>query len=109
MRGGGGPALRIARRLVPVSRIRGHRLHDRRLDDRVLVPLRDEGETDAGAADPLRVRRLDGCASGAARPARVGVVLDSIGAFALAEFGFFLAFLGIANVYIWKKGALEWR
>ena len=39
----------------------------------------------------------------------VAVVLDSIGAFALAEFGFFLAILGIAYVYIWKKGALEWR
>jgi NADH-quinone oxidoreductase subunit A len=37
------------------------------------------------------------------------VVLDSIGTFALAEFGFFLAILGVAYVYIWKKGALEWR
>jgi NADH-quinone oxidoreductase subunit A len=39
----------------------------------------------------------------------VAVVLDSIGTFALAEFGFFLAILGVAYVYIWKKGALEWR
>jgi NADH-quinone oxidoreductase subunit A len=39
----------------------------------------------------------------------VAVVLDSIGAFALAEFGFFLAILGVAYVYIWRKGALEWR
>ncbi len=39
----------------------------------------------------------------------VAVVLDSIGTFALAEFGFFIAILGVAYVYIWKKGALEWR
>jgi NADH-quinone oxidoreductase subunit A len=39
----------------------------------------------------------------------VALVLDSIGSFALAEFGFFLAILGVAYVYIWKKGALEWR
>ena len=39
----------------------------------------------------------------------VAVVLDSVGAFALAEFGFFLAILAIAYVYVWKRGALEWR
>ena len=39
----------------------------------------------------------------------VAVVLDRIGAFALAEFGFFIAILAVAYVYIWKKGALEWR
>jgi NADH-quinone oxidoreductase subunit A len=39
----------------------------------------------------------------------VAVVLDSIGTFALAEFGFFLAILGVAYVYIWRKGALEWH
>ena len=39
----------------------------------------------------------------------VAIVLDRIGTFALAEFGFFIAILAVAYVYIWKKGALEWR
>ena len=39
----------------------------------------------------------------------VAVVLDAVGTFALAEFGFFIAILAIAYVYVWKKGALEWR
>ena len=39
----------------------------------------------------------------------VAVVLTSGGWFALAEFGFFIAILALAYVYIWKKGALEWR
>ena len=38
----------------------------------------------------------------------VAVVLDQVGTFALAEFGFFIAILAIAYVYIWRKGALEW-
>jgi NADH-quinone oxidoreductase subunit A len=39
----------------------------------------------------------------------VAVVLDSVGWFAVAEFGFFIGILALAYVYIWKKGALEWR
>ena len=39
----------------------------------------------------------------------VAVVLNEVGTFALAEFGFFIAILAVAYVYIWKKGALEWR
>ena len=39
----------------------------------------------------------------------VAVVLDRIGTFALAEFGFFIAILAVAYVYVWRKGALEWR
>ena len=39
----------------------------------------------------------------------VAVVLERVGTFALAEFGFFIAILAVAYVYIWKKGALEWR
>jgi NADH-quinone oxidoreductase subunit A len=39
----------------------------------------------------------------------VAVVLEKVGAFALAEFGFFIGILAIAYVYIWRKGALEWR
>ena len=39
----------------------------------------------------------------------VAVVLERVGTFALAELGFFLGILGIAYVYIWRKGALEWR
>ncbi len=39
----------------------------------------------------------------------VAVVLERIGSFALAEFAFFIAILVVAYVYVWKKGALEWR
>jgi NADH-quinone oxidoreductase subunit A len=39
----------------------------------------------------------------------VAVVLEHIGWFAVAEFGFFIAILAVAYVYVWKKGALEWR
>jgi NADH-quinone oxidoreductase subunit A len=39
----------------------------------------------------------------------VAVVLDAVGPFALAEFGFFISILVIAYVYVWKRGALEWR
>jgi NADH-quinone oxidoreductase subunit A len=39
----------------------------------------------------------------------VAVVLEDVGTFALAEFGFFIGILAIAYVYIWRKGALEWR
>jgi NADH-quinone oxidoreductase subunit A len=39
----------------------------------------------------------------------VAVVLERVGTFALAEFGFFIAILLVAYVYIWRRGALEWR
>jgi NADH-quinone oxidoreductase subunit A len=39
----------------------------------------------------------------------VAVVLEKVGTFALAEFGFFIGILAVAYVYIWRKGALEWR
>jgi NADH-quinone oxidoreductase subunit A len=39
----------------------------------------------------------------------VAVILDAVGPFALAELGFFIAILAIAYVYVWKRGALEWR
>jgi len=39
----------------------------------------------------------------------VAVVLEKVGWFAVAEFGFFIAILAVAYVYVWKKGALEWR
>jgi NADH-quinone oxidoreductase subunit A len=39
----------------------------------------------------------------------VAVVLEKVGTFALAEFGFFIGILAIAYIYIWRKGALEWR
>ena len=39
----------------------------------------------------------------------VAIVLNAVGWFAVAEFGFFIAILVLAYVYIWKKGALEWR
>ena len=39
----------------------------------------------------------------------LAVVLESLGWFALFDFGFFLGILALAYVYIWRKGALEWR
>jgi len=39
----------------------------------------------------------------------VAVILEAVGWFAVAEFGFFIAILVVAYVYVWKKGALEWR
>ena len=39
----------------------------------------------------------------------IAVVLDQVGWFAVAEFGFFVAILAIAYVYVWRKGALNWR
>jgi NADH-quinone oxidoreductase subunit A len=39
----------------------------------------------------------------------VAIVLEQVEWFALAEFGFFIGILVLAYVYIWKKGALEWR
>src|ERR671914_808806 len=39
----------------------------------------------------------------------IAVQLIDIGWFAVAEFGFFIAILVIAYVYVWGKGALEWR
>jgi NADH-quinone oxidoreductase subunit A len=39
----------------------------------------------------------------------VAVILEQVGWFAVAEFGFFIAILAIAYVYVWKKRALEWR
>ncbi len=39
----------------------------------------------------------------------VAIVLEDVGWFAVAEFGFFIAILAIAYVYVWRKKALEWR
>jgi NADH-quinone oxidoreductase subunit A len=39
----------------------------------------------------------------------LGVVLKQLGWFGFAEFGFFVAILALAYVYIWRKGALKWR
>jgi NADH-quinone oxidoreductase subunit A len=39
----------------------------------------------------------------------LAVVLDAVGWFAFADFAFFVAILLVAYVYIWRKGALEWR
>jgi NADH-quinone oxidoreductase subunit A len=39
----------------------------------------------------------------------VAVILEQVGWFAVAEFGFFIAILAVAYVDVWKKGALEWR
>jgi NADH-quinone oxidoreductase subunit A len=35
--------------------------------------------------------------------------MHQLGSFGLAEMGVFVALLVVAYVYIWKKGALEWR
>jgi len=39
----------------------------------------------------------------------VAVILEQVRWFAVAEFGFFIAILAIAYVYVWRKGALNWR
>ena len=39
----------------------------------------------------------------------LAVVLDEIGWFAVVELLSFVAVLVVAYVYIWRKGALEWR
>ena len=39
----------------------------------------------------------------------LAMVLETIGWFAVIEFGAFIAVLLVAYVYIWRKGALEWR
>src|SRR5262245_2172830 len=39
----------------------------------------------------------------------LAVVLESIGWFAVIELLVFVAILVVAYVYIWRKGALEWR
>ena len=39
----------------------------------------------------------------------LAVVLERLGWFGLTEFLVFIAILGVAYVYIWRKGALEWR
>jgi NADH-quinone oxidoreductase subunit A len=39
----------------------------------------------------------------------LAVALNQVGWFAFFEFLFFIAILAVAYVYIWRKGALEWR
>jgi NADH-quinone oxidoreductase subunit A len=39
----------------------------------------------------------------------LAVILDRLAWFGFFEFLFFLVILGVAYVYIWRKGALEWR
>ena len=39
----------------------------------------------------------------------LGVILHDLAWFGFAEFAFFLVILAVAYVYIWRKGALEWR
>ena len=39
----------------------------------------------------------------------LAVILHSLAWFGFAEFAFFVVILAVAYVYIWKKGALEWR
>ena len=39
----------------------------------------------------------------------LAVILDELAWFGFIEFLVFLIVLGIAYVYIWRKGALEWR
>ena len=39
----------------------------------------------------------------------LAVVLNKLGWFGFWELAFFVAILALAYVYIWRKGALEWR
>src|SRR5580765_7966602 len=39
----------------------------------------------------------------------LAVVLHQLAWFGFVEFAFFIVILAVAYVYIWRKGALEWR
>jgi NADH-quinone oxidoreductase subunit A len=39
----------------------------------------------------------------------LAVVLEPLGWFGFWELAFFIGILALAYVYIWRKGALEWR
>ena len=39
----------------------------------------------------------------------LAVILHALAWFGFVEFAFFLVVLAVAYVYIWRKGALEWR
>ena len=39
----------------------------------------------------------------------LAVVLEQLEWFAFCELAFFIAILAVAYVYVWRKGALEWR
>jgi len=39
----------------------------------------------------------------------LGIILNALGWFGFAEFAFFILILLVAYVYVWRKGALEWR
>lgn len=39
----------------------------------------------------------------------VAVHLKATGAFVLAELGIFVALLFVAFIYVWRRGALEWK
>ena len=39
----------------------------------------------------------------------LAVQLEALAWFGLVEFLTFVAILGVAYVYVWRKGALEWR
>ena len=39
----------------------------------------------------------------------LAVILHLLKWFGFVEFSFFLLILAVAYVYIWRKGALEWR
>ena len=39
----------------------------------------------------------------------IAVQLEAIGTFALVETGIFIALLAVAFVFVWRRGALEWK
>jgi NADH-quinone oxidoreductase subunit A len=39
----------------------------------------------------------------------LAIVLEDLGWFGLSELGVFVGILAVAYVYIWRKGALEWK
>ena len=39
----------------------------------------------------------------------LAVILHQLAWFGFAELAFFIAILAVAYVYVWRKGALEWR
>ncbi len=39
----------------------------------------------------------------------IALILDEVGTFALIETAVFIALLFVAFVYVWRRGALEWK
>ena len=126
-RSGGHRAFELA--ALPLLRhLRGS--HPRHDDRRLVHPSRPADLADEGADAPVRVRRVRGSPSRERRFTvsfyltailfilfdieivflyPLAVQLDALGWFGIGEFLVFIAILGVAYVYVWRKGALNWQ